>query len=208
MTTDHNSFLAAIEEKYANVAHQIMTEAHQLHASVNQFYDNTLPYSFHLDSVVDYVTKYSHEVCAHEAHIIPILFGAYFHDSLEDTRISYNDLTKIALKHMDKDQAFIAAEIVFALTNDKGRTRAERAGEKYYQGIRQTPYAAFVKLADRLANASYSCGLACNNYNQRMKDVYCSEFPHFIESITPTSPGPQFHLPQQMIAELQSILNP
>ena len=46
---------------------------------------------------------------------------------------------------MTNEQCITAAEIVYALTNDKGRTRKERAGEHYYAGIRETPYAPFVK---------------------------------------------------------------
>ena len=57
---------------------------------------------------------------------------------------------------LDEAQAFMAAEIVYALTNEKGRTRAERAGVKYYEGIRAVPYAPMVKLADRMANVRFS----------------------------------------------------
>ena len=79
-----------------------------------------------------------------------MFFGAYYHDSIEDARLTYNDVIRIAKRWMDDEQALIATEIVYALTNDKGRTRAERAGEKYYQGIRETAFAPFVKLSDRL----------------------------------------------------------
>lgn len=106
--------------------------------------------------VADSVYKYGHHVCAGGADVLPLFFGAYYHDSIEDTRLTYNDVVKIAKQWMDDQQALMAAEIVYALTNDKGRTRAERAGEKYYQGIRDTAYAPFMKLADRLANITYS----------------------------------------------------
>lgn len=48
------------------------------------------------------------------------------------------------------------AEIVYAVTTEKGRTREERANEKYYEGIKKTKYATFVKLCDRLANVAHS----------------------------------------------------
>lgn len=35
-------------------------------------------------------------------------------------------MTKIAKQYMDENQAYIAAEIVYALTNDKGRTVQEK----------------------------------------------------------------------------------
>jgi hypothetical protein len=49
-----------------------------------------------------------------------------------------------------------AADIVFAVTNDKGKNRKERAGVNYYRGIRDTSGAVFVKLCDRIANVQYS----------------------------------------------------
>ena len=36
------------------------------------------------------------------------MFGAYFHDSIEDARLTYNDVHKIALEYMNEDQAIIA----------------------------------------------------------------------------------------------------
>ena len=50
----------------------------------------------------------------------------------------------------------VSTEIAYALTNEKGRTRAERANEKYYEGIRSTKYAPMVKYADRIANLRFS----------------------------------------------------
>lgn len=135
---------------------EIKQEAHALHAAVNQTYDHVHPYALHLDMVAAGVYKYGHYVCIGNQDVVPLLFGAYFHDSIEDARQTYNDIVKTARRFMNEEQAILAAEIVYALTNDKGRTRAERAGEKYYQGIRQTPYAPFTKMADRLANTAYS----------------------------------------------------
>ena len=106
---------------------------------------------------------------------------------------------------MDDNQAYMAAEMVYALTNDKGRTRAERAGERYYQGIRETPYAPFLKLADRLANITYSFthGNASNNH---MKEVYKEELPHFLEAINAHSDDPTKALPQEMIDRINELL--
>ena len=105
---------------------------------------------------------------------------------------------------MTDEQAFSAAEIVYALTNDKGRTRAERAGEHYYQGIRETPYAPFVKLADRLANTTYSFTHA-NQSNTHMREVYQQEQPYFLTAISTNVDDIRFSLPQDMIAAIQSF---
>lgn len=200
--------------KYAGEIGQIRESAHQLHEQVNQTYDKVHPYGFHLDMVADAVYKYGHEVCAEEHDVLPLFFAAYFHDSIEDARQTYNDVTKTARQWMDEEQAYTAAEIVYALTNDKGRTRAERAGDKYYQGIRETPYAPFVKLADRLANITYSF-THTNEANTHMKGVYRSELPHFLQAITVHSTSSaqvptndiRFTLPQAMIEEINFIVH-
>lgn len=184
---------------------RIRTTAHKLHESVNQTYDDVHPYGFHLDMVAEAVYKFGHMVCAGEEDVLPLLFGAYFHDSIEDARLTYNDVMRTARQFMDEEQAFIATEIVYALTNDKGRTRAERAGEKYYQGIRETPYAPFVKLADRRANISYSFSHA-NEDNVHMKQVYAKEWPHFIKAINAESKDIRFSLPQMMLEEVEELV--
>ena len=107
---------------------------------------------------------------------------------------------------MNEEQAFMAAEIVYALTNDKGRTREERAGVKYYQGIRETPYAPFVKLADRLANITYSF----KNYNDdnvHMAQVYRQELPHFLDAIDAHSDDVRFRLPETMLEEINKLVH-
>ncbi len=191
-----------IIDSNAQVIEQIRKSAHELHASVNQTYDGH-PYGFHLDMVADSVYRYGYLVCDTPSDVLPLFFGAYYHDSIEDARLTYNDVHKRAEQFMDDRQALIATEIAYALTNDKGRTRAERAGEKYYAGIRETPYAPFVKLADRLANLTHSC----THGNQRMKEVYKEELPHFLESITPITDDSRHSLPQPMIDALYHLIN-
>lgn len=190
--------------KYADVIAQIKDSAHTLHASVNQTYDKVHPYGFHLDMVADSVYKFGHGVCAGEGDVVPMFFGAYYHDSMEDARLTYNDVMRIARKWMSDERALTATEIVYALTNDKGRTRAERAGEKYYRGIRETAYAPFVKLADRLANVTYS--FACGNgAHAHMRQVYLSELPHFLEAINAGREDIRFALPKEMIDAIEKI---
>ena len=134
------------QEKYAAQIEAIRQSAHDLHQSVNQTYGDDLPYGFHLDMVAEGIIGFGHLVCAGEDDVLPLFFGGYFHDSIEDARVTYNDVMNIARQWLTEEQALMATEIVYALTNDKGRTRAERAGEKYYKGIRETLYAPFVKL--------------------------------------------------------------
>ena len=195
----------ALLVKYADQIDHFRQMAHDLHQSVNQTYAGTLPYGFHLDMVVEGVRNYGHLVCVREDDVLPLFFGAYYHDSIEDARMTYNDVMREARSVMSVEQALLATEIVYALTNDKGRTRAERAGEKYYQGIRETPYAPFVKLCDRLANITFSCS-GEGPKGDRMKEVYKGEMPHFLSAINPHSDDPRFAVPTDVRIALAEIL--
>ena len=195
----------AYVDKYRAGIEEIRQHAHILHDSVNQRYDVIHPYGLHLDMVADSVFKYGHLVCQQEADVLPLFYGAFYHDSIEDARMSYNDVKKGAVSLMDEEQAYMAVEMVYALTNEKGRTRAERSNDRYYAGIRETPYAPFLKLADRLANITYSCSMS-NKANNRMREVYKNELPHFLEAINPHSDDPRMMLPQVMIDEIYSLL--
>jgi len=194
------------KEKYAKQIEEIRLAAYELHQSVNEVYGDNLPYGFHLDMVVESVYCYGHLVCAREEDVVPLFFGSYFHDSIEDTRKTYNDVMKIALKWMTEEQALMATEIVYALTNDKGRTRAERAGEKYYEGIRQTPYAPFVILCDRLANVTYSCSVDNGRNGIRMREVYKSEMPYFLSSLSSDNNDLRLQIPFEVVTALAEVL--
>ena len=200
----YQEFQACVEKHRPDIE-EVRECAHMLHESVNQQYDKKHPYGFHLDMVADSVFKYGHLICQSEHDVVPLFFGAFYHDSIEDARMSYNDVTKAARLFMDEEQAYMAAEMVYALTNDKGRTRAERAGERYYQGIRETPYAPFLKLADRLANTTYSF-THCNKENVHMKEIYREEMPHCLEAINAHSDDPRLGLPQEMIDDIYKLL--
>ena len=192
--------------KYARQLEQIRLAAHELHQSVNETYGDDLPYGFHLDMVVEGVSNYGHLVCACEEDVIPLFFGSYYHDSIEDARLSYNDVIRTARKWMTEEQAQMAAEIVYALTNDKGRTRAERAGEKYFQGIRSTPYAPFVKLCDRLANVTYSCSVDSGRNGDRMREVYKGEMGVFLPALISKTDDIRRQIPFETIMALAEIL--
>lgn len=157
------------------------------HNSTNHMYDTYLPYEFHLrmvnhvaqpwkhllDNEVDYftgkkeivrrndVTETLREVC---------LLATWGHDLIEDTRVSYNDVKN------QLGQA--AADIIYAVTNEKGKNRKERANDKYYEGIRKTPGAIFVKLCDRIANVQYS-----KMTGSRMFEMYKNENSEFIRRL-------------------------
>jgi len=124
---------------------EIISFAINAHHNTNHSYDGN-PYSVHLAMVVIYAQKYIKYIPEEDRDIV--LAACWLHDTIEDCRLSYNDIMKVA--------GYEAAEIVYAVTNEKGRDRLARASNKYYGEIRSTPYAAFVKLCDRAANIEYS----------------------------------------------------
>lgn len=157
--------------------------ASEKHRDANHMYDQ-YPYEFHLQMVANAAEQF--------LHLIPkdaqenVLAGCWVHDVIEDARETYNDVKKA----LNED----VAELAFALTNDKGRTRAERAGNKYYEGIRNTPYATFIKLCDRIANVTHS-----RNTGSRMLDLYRKENTTFIEKLYNEKYS-------EMIAHLEELL--
>jgi (p)ppGpp synthase/HD superfamily hydrolase len=144
------------------------------HTKTNHWYDQYLPYEFHLRMVAqvakDFIHLISNKNDGESSFRENIITAAYGHDLIEDTRVSYNDVKEV-LGHQ-------AADIIYAVSNEKGKNRKERANEKYYEGIRNTPGAVFVKLCDRIANVQYS-----KMTKSRMFEMYKKENDHFIDSL-------------------------
>jgi (p)ppGpp synthase/HD superfamily hydrolase len=156
------------------------------HKNTNHFYDTYLPYLFHLQMVVQVFEDFKHllpkDLITTEEEEYPnswvladitkhtIRMSCWAHDTIEDTRTSYNDV-KSRL-------GVYVADIVYAVTNEKGRNRKERANKKYYEGIRNTKGAVFVKLCDRIANVQYSKMTKSSMFNK-----YKDETPDFISRL-------------------------
>ena len=143
------------------------------HSSTNHMYDKYLPYEFHLRMVVNVYEKFKHMLSNHHGVIdnqVNVYLACWGHDLIEDTRVSYNDVKE----QLGQE----AADIIYALTNEKGKNRKERANDKYYEGIRNTPGAVFVKLCDRIANVQYS-----KMTGSRMFEMYKKENINFMVSL-------------------------
>lgn len=139
------------------------------HQNVNETYDGA-PYSLHLAMAAHYGDVFSHLLPAEKRD--SVLAAVWLHDTIEDCRLTYNDI-KAAFGEQ-------IAEWVYAVTNNRGRSRSERADDDYYQGIVATPYAAFIKLCDRLANALYSATMG----DKRMVEVYRKELDEFLGKLS------------------------
>lgn len=149
---------------------KIIAFAIESHASVNQTYDGK-PYSVHLAMVFSQAMRFIEHIPKKDRD--DVLNAVWLHDTIEDCRLTYNDIVKISNVEV--------AEMVYALSNEKGRNRKERANGKYYKGIRETEFATFIKLCDRLANVIYS-----KETNSRMFDVYKNENQDFLKHLFET----------------------
>lgn len=126
----------------------------------NQKYNKNLPYSFHLEMVVHMANRFKHCIPNRYNKATPenqysntliwdeIIIGCLGHDSIEDARITYNDLKD---KFGDR-----IADIIYCCTEEKGRNRDERHSEKYYTELANNDIAIFVKLCDICANVTFS----------------------------------------------------
>jgi (p)ppGpp synthase/HD superfamily hydrolase len=181
-------------DEYSPVIKEIEIEAARIHDEVNQEYDGW-PYIIHLREVARIVKHFGYQVIQEESQILQLIFGAYFHDSIEDARLTYNDVRKISAKF--GLVTTLPADIVYSLTNLRGKNRASRASFEYYQGIRETQFASLIKLADRAANMWYS-----KSTGSRMFLVYKKEWKHFINSIV----SPEVKLPEDLICLLENLM--
>lgn len=153
------------------------------HQKVNHGYDGQ-DYEVHLQMV--------HDIAERFLHLLPedrkeaVLAACWVHDVIEDCRETYNDVKEVLGEAV--------ADLAYAVTNEKGKTRKERANEKYYEGIRNTPQATYVKLCDRIANATYSLtsnphkGVMYKKENSQFRELlfapeYAEMFEHLDEVV-------------------------
>ena len=139
------------------------------HRKTNHFYDTYLPYEFHLRMVHQVAVQFLPQVTNRlKFASAEIQLACYGHDLIEDCRVSYNDCKR--------QLGEVVADIIYAVSNEKGKNRKERANEKYYEGIRNTTGAIFVKLCDRIANVQYS-----KLTKSEMFEMYKKENKQFVQ---------------------------
>jgi len=167
--------------------HDVIKWCVDKHNETNHMYDTYLPYEFHLRMVAHVGEKYKYlldnkDYFTGDVVVNPkvqvstvraCMTACWSHDLIEDCRVSYNDVVDVLGQE--------AAEIIYAVTNEKGKNRKERANEKYYEGIRNTKGAVFVKLCDRIANVQYS-----KMTGSRMFEMYKKENDEFMTKLGST----------------------
>lgn len=130
----------------------------------NQKYDDTLPYSFHLEAVAKQVGLFDHIIKDCNLNRYNLICGAYGHDLIEDARMTYNDVVKLSSVEV--------ADIIYCCTEEKGRDRNGRHNQKYFDELKVNREAVFVKLCDIIANIKYSLLTNSSMYNK-----YGKEYP-------------------------------
>ena len=137
------------------------------HLKVSHKYDNE-DYAYHLKMVCEAAERFIHLVDEDQRE--NVYCGCWVHDIIEDARETYNDVLKNTNKTI--------AELAYALTNEKGKSRSERANDKYYREMHEVPNAVFIKFCDRIANITHS-----KNQGSRMFDKYKKENDNFVKKL-------------------------
>ena len=117
------------------------------HAKVSHYYDKR-SYAFHLE-LASIIADSFQEVIEKFAKFTIVEQAVWLHDTIEDCRLTYNDL--------NAEFGAWVAEVVYLVADEKGRNRKERHNHKYYTGIASMEEAIVVKLCDNIANVLYSC---------------------------------------------------
>jgi len=129
-------------EKYLN---EYRNKANDFHNKANCKYDGK-DYIYHLDMVVDGIMKYDTVFLMHKDYRVAVI-GGYYHDTIEDAGLSFNDIKEASSKRI--------ARVVLAVTDVHEENRLLR--HLYTMGKTVKDYIAIiVKMCDMRANGSYS----------------------------------------------------
>jgi guanosine-3',5'-bis(diphosphate) 3'-pyrophosphohydrolase len=128
----------------------------------------TLPYLAHCIQTVGVLIQ-------HGEDREEVLAAAILHDYLEDTN---NDHSYLQHELSDYDSSARVADLVYLVTNELGRNRAEIV-KKTYKKIATDRDAICIKLADRISN------LSCGIINGKLLDRYVKEDKLFQELFKP-----------------------
>lgn len=166
---------------------KIIKYAIDAHDKTNHKYDG-VSYSLHLTIASMVAQKFIHLIPIE--HQESVLNAVWLHDTIEDARLTFNDVKKVAGEDV--------ANLVFAVSNEKGKGRNDRANKKYYTEMAEVPYARFVKLCDRYANVLYS-----SQTKSSMLVTYQLEHEKFLKMMFPIKRDSYAYA--EMIDELNAL---
>ena len=167
--------MIAYEDLYKE-AEMVATLAHD-----GQTYD-IFPYRKHLQDVVNIIKKFGFSG--------DYILAGWLHDTIEDCNISYNKIKKAFGKN--------TAELVYAVTDPKGRNRKEKKILAYKDMINY-PHSIIIKLADRIANLENSIRMD----NKDTLEMYFKEHDEFKTHLKLHSP----EAAESMWQHLEKIIN-
>lgn len=178
---------------------QYYEQVYTLHDNVNQKY-GPYSYKFHLEMVKNIAMENAHEYImgnyANKDECLKLLLTSIEHDLIEDTRCNYNDVYSLNINILssylneNKNNYYVIkfskeiTEAVYALTDEKGRNRAERHNEKYWNEILENGLALYIKLCDIYANMLSSKYII---YNHKLYEMYNEEIHRIYNIITDKS---------------------
>lgn len=143
-----------------------------LHDNVcNQKYAGKLPYSFHLELVAKQAMLFLNECKIENYYTTGEIYAvAYGHDSIEDARVTYNDIREMF--------GITIANSIYHCTEEKGKNRAERKNDKFYSELIQDRLATYIKLCDLIANIKFSL-LTNSSMYFKYRDEWVEHRHHF-----------------------------
>jgi (p)ppGpp synthase/HD superfamily hydrolase len=120
-------------------------------------------YAFHLNQVEDVLMELA-------PYDDLLYICAWLHDVIEDTKVTHEQIRR--------EFGAEVANIVWAVTDETGKNRAERH-VKTYPKIRANPKAVILKLADRIANVRR----CVDTGNEKLLRMYRDEYPGFRDAL-------------------------
>jgi (p)ppGpp synthase/HD superfamily hydrolase len=163
MLDDNNNIMGMID---TDVDWNAGTWAAEEHRAINQTYDSNLDYAAHLSICAALLNSYLSFMTEEDKakfNTKALKAAIWLHDLIEDShRVNYHTI----LDKFGKD----VAEIVFLVTDCKGRNRAERHNDAYFSEIAASIDAALVKICDFYANSLYSRVSGSSMYRKYQKE--------------------------------------
>lgn len=158
----------------------------------NQMYGSR-PYHVHLcDAAIVLRRFFDWELLPQE-----FVDAIWMHDLLEDTDVTYEEICATFGK--------MTADLVHAVTNEKGGNRKERHA-KTYPKIRDTKHAITIKLADRIANLEQT--VSHDRFGrppQKLFEMYAREWDDFQKELRGRCSG-EGHIEELMWQYIEEIM--
>jgi len=140
----------------------------RVHSETGCTYDG-VAYDKHLDHVYEVYYRYSYLLDDSVKTFVEC--GIWLHDVMEDCRISYEELSIMF--------GVEVADLVYALTNELGKTRSDIVKRTYPKIRDHGDLAIFVKLCDRIANTEASL----RDGNEKYRSLYFLEYFYFKQAL-------------------------